>query len=339
MPHHDRVGGSAAARVRAVAEGPSMPGGHSAILEAPAASRTVTRPRVRTHFWQTEWFLFLLFVTPNLLLFGVFTYWPMIQNAYLSLTRWNMIAPTKTWVGLANYAYLAGDRTFRLVLQNSLVFTLGAVGGSLLLGLATALLLNQKLRGRDAARAVLFAPTLLSGAAIGIVWVYVFDPRFGLLARFLGFVGLPSPDWLGDPAWALPSVIIVYVWKNVGFATVIYLAGLQAIPRDLYEAARVDGAGAWWRFRSVTLPMLSPITFFLVVTALLNSFQAFDIIRVMTGGGPVDATNTLIYYVYQQGFIAFNAGRAAAGAMVLFAVMFAVTLFQLRVGEERVHYG
>ncbi|HYO30301.1 MAG TPA: sugar ABC transporter permease, partial [Thermomicrobiales bacterium] len=250
-----------------------------------------------------------------------------------------MIAPTKTWVGLANYQYLFTDRTFLQVLQNSLVFTLGAVGGSLLLGLATALLLNQKLRGRDAARAVLFAPTLLSGAAIGIVWVYVFDPRFGLLARFLGFVNLPSPDWLGDPAWALPAVIIVYVWKNVGFATVIYLAGLQAIPRDLYEAARVDGAGVWWRFRSVTLPMLSPITFFLVVTSLLNSFQAFDIIRVMTEGGPVNATNTLIYYVYEQGFIAFNAGRAAAGAMVLFAVMFAITLYQLRVGEERVHYG
>ena len=340
MPDDDHSAASAVARVRGVDEGALMLGGRTAALERQPLPRSVARPRVRSpRFWQSEWFLFLLFVTPNLLLFGVFSYWPMIQNAYLSLVRWNMIAPTKSWVGLANYAYLAGDRTFRLVIQNSLVFTLGAVGGSLVLGLATALLLNQKLRGRDAARAVLFAPTLLSGAAIGIVWVYVFDPRFGLLARFLGFINIPSPDWLGDPAWALPAVIIVYVWKNVGFATVIYLAGLQAIPRDLYEAARVDGAGVWWRFRSVTLPMLSPITFFLVVTALLNSFQAFDIIRVMTSGGPVDATNTLIYYVYQQGFIAFNAGRAAAGAMVLFVIMFAITLFQLRVGEERVHYG
>ena len=317
-----------------------MLGGRTAALEGPRPMRQAAAPRRGSRrFWQQEWFLFLLFVGPNLLLFGVFSYWPMIYNAYLSLVRWNMIAPTKTWVGIGNYAYLFGDRTFRLVLQNSLVFTVGAVGGSLLLGLATALLLNQRLRGRDAARAVLFAPTLLSGAAIGIVWVYVFDPRFGLLAQFLGFLNLASPNWLGDPFWALPAVIIVYVWKNVGFATVIYLAGLQAIPRDLYEAARVDGAGVWWRFRSVTLPMLSPITFFLVVTALLNSFQAFDIIRVMTEGGPVNATNTLIYYVYEQGFIAFNAGRAAAAAMVLFVVMLAITLFQLRVGEERVHYG
>jgi ABC-type sugar transport system permease subunit len=185
---------------------------------------------------------------------------------------------------------------------------------------------------------VLFASTLLSGAAIGIVWVYIFDPRFGLLARLLGGIGIGSPSWLTDPAWALPAVIIVYIWKNVGFSTVIYLAGLQAIPQDLYEAARVDGAGVLWRFRSVTLPMLSPITFFLVITALLNSFQAFDIIKVMTEGGPVDATNTLIYYVYEQGFVAYNAGRAAAAALVLFAIMFAITLIQLRYAEERVHY-
>jgi multiple sugar transport system permease protein/sn-glycerol 3-phosphate transport system permease protein len=137
----------------------------------------------------------------------------------------------------------------------------------------------------------------------------------------------------------MPAIIIVYIWKNVGFTTVIYLAGLQAIPRDLYEAARVDGAGPGWRFRSVTLPMLSPITFFLVVTSILNSFQAFDIINVMTRGGPVDATNNLIYYVYQQGFVAFNAGRAAAASIVLFVIMLIITLLQLRYSERRVHYG
>jgi len=311
----------------------STAAGGRAVPSAVARSR-----RVGLRFWRAEWFLFLLFVGPNLLLFGIFTYWPMLYNGYLSLVRWDMLSPVKTFVGLANYRALATDATFLTVLRNSLVFTLGAVGGSLLLGLATALLLNRPLRGRAGARAVLFAPTLLSGAAIGIVWVYVFDPRYGLLRSLLSPLGLTAPAWLTDPSWAMPAVIIVYVWKNVGFATVIYLAGLQAIPRDLYEAARVDGAGALWRFRSVTLPMLSPISFFLVVTSLLNSFQAFDIIRVMTQGGPVDATNTLIYYVYQQGFVAYNAGRAAAAAMVLFAIMFGITLVQLRYAEERVHY-
>jgi ABC-type sugar transport system permease subunit len=292
----------------------------------------------RRPFWRAEWFLFILFVAPNLLLFGIFSYWPMISNLYLSLVRWDMISPVKTFVGTANYAYLFNDDTFRTVLKNSAYFTAGAVGGSLMLGLATALLLNQKLRWRNGARAVLFAPTLLSGAAIGIVWVYIFDPRFGMMARLLGGIGIGSPSWLSDPAWAMPAVIIVYIWKNVGFSTIIYLAGLQAIPQDLYEAARVDGAGVLWRFRSVTLPMLSPITFFLVITALLSSFQAFDIIKVMTEGGPVDATNTLIYYVYEQGFVAYNAGRAAAAALVLFAIMFAITLIQLRYAEDRVHY-
>jgi multiple sugar transport system permease protein/sn-glycerol 3-phosphate transport system permease protein len=289
-------------------------------------------------FWRAEWFLFLLFIGPNLLLFGIFTYWPMIQNAYLSTVRWDMIAPVKIGVGLGNYRYLAGNEAFQRVLLNTFAFTAGGVGFSLVLGLAAALLLNQPLRGRDGARTVLFAPTLLSGAAISIVWVYLFDPRYGLIAQLLSWVNLTSPDWLNNPAWAMPAIIIVHVWKNLGFTTVIYLAGLQAIPRDLYEAARVDGAGALWRFRSVTLPMLSPITFFLVVTSILSTFQAFDIIQVMTKGGPVNATNTLVYYVYEQGFVAFNAGRAAAAALVLFVLMLGVTLLQVRYAEQRVHY-
>ena len=304
--------------------------------DAVGAAPPLTRKRA---FWRQEWFLFLIFVAPNFFFFAVFSYWPMISNVYLSMVRWDMIAPVKTFVGGANFAYLFGNDTFRTVLKNSLVFTVGAVGGALIIGLATALLLNQPLRWRNGARAVLFAPTLLSGAAIGIVWVYIFDPRFGLLAQILRFVGVASPNWLTDPNWAMPAIIIVYVWKNVGFSTVIYLAGLQAIPKDLYEAARLDGAGVWWRFRSVTLPMLSPITFFLVITSLLNSFQAFDIIKVMTEGGPVDSTNTLIFYVYEQGFVAFNAGRAAAAALVLFVIMFGITLLQIRQGEDRVHYG
>lgn len=312
----------------------SLPASPEITALRPAAQSSARR----RPFWRAEWFLFLLFVGPNFLLFGIFSYWPMIYNVYLSMVRWDMIAPVKTFIGSANFHYLFTDDVFRTVLRNSAVFTVGAVGGSLLLGLGAALLLNQKLRFRNGARAVLFAPTLLSGAAIGIVWVYIFDPRFGLLARLIGPIGISSPNWLTDPAWAMPAVIIVYVWKNVGFSTVIYLAGLQAIPKDLYEAARIDGAGVLWRFRSVTLPMLSPITFFLVVTSLLNSFQAFDIIKVMTDGGPVNATNTLIFYVYEQGFIAFNAGRAAAAALILFAVMFLITMLQLRKGEERVHY-
>ena len=286
-----------------------------------------------------EALLFLLFVGPNLFFFAIFSFWPIIYSAYLSTRRWDMIAPVKPFVGLNNYRYLFTDDTFRLVLRNTVVFTGVTVGGTLVLGLGLALLLNQPLRGREGAKAILFAPSLLSGAAISIVWIYLFDPRFGLIARMLDVVGVASPAWLADPRWAMPAVIIVSIWKDLGFTAVIYLAGLRTIPRDLYEAAKVDGAGPWWRFRSVTLPMLSPIVFFLGVTSLLNTIQSFDIIQVMTRGGPVDSTTTLIYYVYQQGFVAFNAGRASAAAIILFVAMLGITLAQVRWAERQVHYG
>ena len=286
-----------------------------------------------------EALLFLLFVGPNLFFFAVFSFWPIIYSAYLSTRRWDMIAPVKPFVGLNNYRYLFTDDTFRLVLRNTVVFTGVTVGGTLVLGLGLALLLNQPLRGREGAKAIVFAPSLLSGAAISIVWIYLFDPRFGLIARMLDVVGVASPSWLADPRWAMPAVIIVSIWKDLGFTAVIYLAGLRTIPRDLYEAAKVDGAGPWWRFRSVTLPMLSPIVFFLGVTSLLNTIQSFDIIQVMTRGGPVDSTTTLIYYVYQQGFVAFNAGRASAAAIILFVAMLGITLAQVRWAERQVHYG
>jgi multiple sugar transport system permease protein/sn-glycerol 3-phosphate transport system permease protein len=299
----------------------------------------VARPKRSFNLLNKEWVLFILFAGPNLALFSLFSYWPMIENIRLSTQRWDLLAPVRIDVGLENFEYLFTNSKFHTVLWNTLYFTVAAVGLSLALGLLVALLLNQRLRMRNAARAVVFAPFMLSGAAIGIVWAYIFDPRFGILAEFLGWVGLRSPDWLNRPEWAMPAVIIVYVWKNLGFTAVIFLAGLQAIPQDLYDAAKVDGANVLWRFRSVTLPMLSPIAFFLVVTSILSTFQSFDIIRIMTRGGPVDATNTLIYYIYEQGFIAFNAGRSAAAALIMFVLMMGVTLIQLKYSEAKVHYG
>ncbi len=300
------------------------------------ARTTSRRPRLDAG---KEWVLFILFMLPNFVLFGLFTFWPMIENIRLSTQRWDMISPVRTSVGSANYRYLLENEAFHKVLVNTAYFTVAAVGLSLLLGLIIALLLNQPLKFRNGARAIVFAPTLLSGAAIGIVWSYIFDPRYGLMAQGLGWANISSPDWLNRPEWAMPAIIIVYVWKNLGFATVIFLAGLQAIPRDLYDAAKIDGANVWWRFWSVTIPMLSPIMFFLLITSILNTFQAFDIIRVMTQGGPVDSTNTLIYYVYEQGFVALNAGRSAAASIVMFGLMMIITLVQLRFTERQVHYG
>ena len=298
---------------------------------------TMPRLRISTPLAR-EWLLFWLLLGPNLLLFVIFTYWPLFYNAYLSLIEWDFVRADRRWVGFDNYVSVVTDSQFQKVLGNTFVFTIGSVALTLTLGLGLALLLNQRLRGRNTARAVLFSPTILSGAAVGIVWIYIFDPRYGLLNELLGLFGARSPNWLNDPRWAMSALIIVYVWKNLGYAVVIYLAGLQAIERALYEAATVDGAGPWDRFRHVTLPGLSPVTFFLSVTSILSCFQAFDIVRIMTQGGPVNATNTLVYHLYELGFVSFNAGEAGVIAMLLFAIMLVLTLVQVRLVERRVHY-
>lgn len=278
--------------------------------------------------------MFLLLVGPNLFLFAIFTYWPLIYNGYLSFTRWDMLAPVKLWVGLDNYIELFTSPHFMRILWNTLTFTVGSVAATCLLGLLIALLLNEPLRMRNQVRGIVFSPVMLSGAAIGIVWIYILDPRYGLLDIFINAVGLQSPNWLLSTTWAMPAVIMVHVWKTIGYAVVIYLAGLQAIPPELYEASVVDGAGVWARLRHITLPGLSPVILFLLITTVLTGFQSFDIIKVMTNGGPINATTTLIYYMYQEGFVGFNAGRAGVAAVVLFAIMFTFTLIQMRYSDS-----
>ena len=298
--------------------------------------RSATSPRKSRV--RREHLLFLAFIAPNFLLLGIFSYWPLLYQAYLSMTRWDMISPTKTFVGANNYRFMFDDPNFHQVLLNTGYFTGSVLVGSLILGLALAMLLNQRLRGRTLVRGIVFAPFVLSGAAIGLVWSYIFDPVYGLMRVVLGWVGIGSPNWLVSTTWAMPALIIVYLWKNAGYSAIIYLAGLQNIPNDLYDAAKVDGVTEWQKFRHITLPLLSPTTFFLLVTTLIFSIQAFDVIAVMTKGGPVNATTTLIWYLYQQGFVAFRAGLAAAAGMLLFVLLLVVTLFQVYFVQRRVHY-
>lgn len=303
-----------------------------------AAVKSLVHSPPKRRSIRSEHLLFLAFVGPNFLLLGVFSYWPLIYQAYLSLTRWDMLSPRKPFVGLDNYRYMFSGREFYQVLFNTFYFTASVLVGSIVLGLGLALLLNQRLRGRTVARAIIFAPYVLSGAAIGLVWAYIFDPVYGLMRVFLNFFYVVSPNWLVDTKWAMPAIIIVYLWKNVGYSAVIYLAGLQNISQEMYEAAKVDGANGWQSFWHITLPQLSPVTFFVSVTTILFSIQAFDIIAVMTGGGPVNATTTLVWYLYEQGFVAFRAGIAAAVGMLLFVLMFLITIFQVYFVQRRVHY-
>jgi multiple sugar transport system permease protein/sn-glycerol 3-phosphate transport system permease protein len=302
---------------------------------------TVAANRPRSEYFNREyreWLIFLAFVGPNLILLAIFAFWPLIQNISLSFTEWDEISPVRRFVGVDNWVSGLSSARFWTIALNTATFTVGSVGLTLIVGLALALLLNQRLRLRNAARTIIFTPTVLSGAAVAIVWYFVFDPNWGILKTLLGLVGLPSPRWVIDVHWAMPAVIIVYVWKTVGYSAVIFLAGLQAIPKELYEAARVDGANAWHRFKAVTIPGLAPITFFLLVTTVLLSFQAFDIINVLTAGGPVIATTTLLYEYYNQAFVAFHAGIAAVYAVTLFVLMLVLTIIQLRYVERRVTY-
>jgi len=272
---------------------------------------------------------------PNLLLLILFTYRPLIDNIRLSFTDWNISSPDLSWVGFDNYVEWFGRDDTKLIVRNTVVFTVATVGVSMALGLALAMLLDQKLRGRNIVRSVVFAPFVVSGAAIGVAFQFVFDPSFGLIRDLASRVGAQVPDFYQQSGWALFMVTSTYIWKNLGYTFVIYLAALQGRRADLDEAAEIDGASPWTRFTKVLLPQLRPTTFFLSITVLLNSVQVFDIINVMTRGGPVGtATTTLVYQVYQESFVNSRAGYGATVATIMFVVLLAITLIQVRVMDR-----
>ena len=278
-----------------------------------------------------EWSLAALLILPNLILLIVFTYRPLLDNIRLSFTDWNISSPIANPVGWSNYVEWFGREDTRIILRNTLIFTIATVGISMAVGLGLALLLDQKLRGRNLVRSVVFAPFVISGAAIGIAFQFVFDPQFGLVRDLLARIGVASPDFYQQPGWALFMVTVTYIWKNLGYTFVIYLAALQGRRADLDEAAEIDGASAWTRFRRVLMPQLRPTTFFLSITVLLSSVQVFDIINVMTRGGPQgNGTTTLVYQVYQETFVNQRAGYGATVATIMFVILLAVTVVQVR---------
>lgn len=295
-------------------------------------------PRSRNRRRRREYILFALFTIPNLALIAVFAYWPVLGNAYLSLTRWDMIAPSPTFVGLDNYIQLLTDPSFLRVLRITLIWVVTVVGASLIGGLALSLLFATGRRGSSAVSALAFSPHILSGAAVAAIWLFLFDPNYGLSRALFSAVGLDSPHWTTSSQWALPALIIVAIWKGVGFVAIVYLSALQALPGDVMEAARLDGANRWHIFRHITLPLLAPTTLFLTVTQVISAFQSFDLIAMMTSGGPGGATTTLSWFVYNEGFRQFKAGSAAAGAMIMFVLLMLVTTLQMRFVERKVHY-
>ncbi|MEV8039326.1 MULTISPECIES: sugar ABC transporter permease [unclassified Arthrobacter] len=311
------------------------------LTDRPAATAAAVAPARRRGRWSArtrrDFFVFLALALPNLALIAVFTYLPLINNIYYSTLDWTLGSASATVVGFDNYINFFTSADAPNVLGTTAVFTVVTVGGSMILGLLVALALNAKVRGTTFARSAVFAPYVLSGVGVGLVWLFIFDPGYGVLSWLLRGIGQQSPQWINDPQLSLVMVIIVYIWKNLGYCAVVYLAGLQSLPKDVMEAASLDGANGFRRFVSMSVPLLSPTTFFLLITTLLSSLQAFDLIRIMTPLG--NGTSTLIYEAYLQAFGAYNrAGYSASISVILFAILLIITVLQVRFVERKVHY-
>ena len=293
---------------------------------ASAAARAYTRPGWlrRDH----ETLSAYLFLAPNAIGFLVFSALPVLAALVLAFYDWDLLLGTE-FVGLENFRrLLLEDANVHAAFANTFYFVAVSVPLSAGLGLAVALLCNQALRGITIYRAVFLLPYVTITVAVALVWRWLYHPDLGLVNHLLGLVGIDGPAWLVSTRWAMPAIIFLSVWKSFGYNMVLFLAGLQAIPEQLYEAATIDGANAWQRFRGVTLPMLSPTTFFVVVISIIGTFQVFDQALAMTEGGPGTATTPLVMYIYDEGFQAFHMGYAAAIAWVLFAIVFFFTLIQ-----------
>ena len=271
-----------------------------------------------------------LALAPAVLLFAIFNIYPLLYSGFLSVMDWNGFSPERTFVGLDNYRAIFASSQFRNALTVTLKYTVGVTVLSVVLGLVIAVLLNADIRGRNIYRLIYFLPVVTSTVAAAVVWRYLMTPGTGYADVFLRNLGVtpPSPAWLRNPAWALRIVILVGVWKRLGFNIVVFLAGLQNIPKDFYEAATVDGAGTVQRFRHITVPLIAPITLLLVIMSIIDAFLIFDVVYVMTDGGPVGTTEVVGLLLYRQAFRYFNLGDASAMGWVIFAIVFVVTLIQ-----------
>ena len=279
-----------------------------------------------------------LFVAPAMVIFFVFTLLPVAIALYLSFTNYDVFTKMD-WIGFDNYQFtLFEDELFRTALVNTVVYTVWSVPLSMAIGLGAALLLNQKLRGLGLYRTIYYVPVVTSMVAVAMIWLQLFDPLYGVISNALEAIGIKGIDWLGDPNLAMPSIIAVSVWKVIGWNMLIYLAGLQGIPDYLKEAAAIDGANRWQTFWKITLPLLQPTTFFIFVTSLIGAFQVFDVVYVMTGGGPANATTTLVHQIYNAAFKALDMGYAAAMSFVLFGIILVVSLFSMRATRGEVSY-
>lgn len=296
-----------------------------------AADRARTRRRRRTRDIAVGW----SFILPNFLGFALLTLIPMAGAFVLAFMEWDGFTPAE-WVGLDNFQRMLRDQTFWIALGNTAYYAAGHIPLTMAAALGLALLLNRRLRGLGFFRTAMFFPYVTSLVAVAVVWNMLFNPTSGPINQFLEFLGVADPPgWTSSSAWAMPAVIITSVWRDMGYYMVLYLTGLQAIPTEYYEAAEVDGANAWQRFRHVTLPSLRPTSFFVLIMITISSFKVFDLIVVMTDGGPGRATTVLSQVIYKQGIVENRFGYSSAVALVLFVIVLAFTVAQFTLQKRK----
>lgn len=282
-------------------------------------------------------FWVLFFLLPSLLGLLIFTVIPMLSSLGLTLFEWDLLT-SPNFVGLDNYKRLFKDPIFWQSLAHTLYFIVGYVPIVIVLGLCVALLLNQKLKGRSFIRAAFFTPVISSWVAVSLLWMWIFSPKYGILNYILSLFSISGPNWLYDTSWAMPAIIITSIWKDTGYIMIMYIAGLQNIPDEYYEAAALDGASGWQKFIHITLPILSPTTFFVIMISLINSFQVFDQVWIMTQGGPANSTTTLVQQIVMNATRYGQYGYASTYSWVLFAIIFGFTVLQNRLQKRWVFY-
>ena len=275
------------------------------------------------------------FIIPNLIGYCIFVFIPVIFSFVLSVMKWDGSQAPMEFVGLANFAEIFGDRVFRSSFVHTVQYALMTVLPTLILSLLLAVLLNSKIKGVAVFRTAFYFPYIASIVAVGAVWNMLFQPDFGPVNEMLKFIGVDNPPkWVVSRDWAMVAVSIVSIWKYMGYYMIVYLAALQGISSSLYEAAQIDGANGWQRLWYITIPMLTPTTFFVLIMLTIQCFKVFDLVYVMTGGGPGNATKTLVNYIYEKAFTGWEFGPASAAAIILFAVVLVITLVQFS-GEKK----
>ncbi|SFE67227.1 multiple sugar transport system permease protein [Paenibacillus algorifonticola] len=272
-------------------------------------------------------------ILPNVLLFTVFILVPLLWIFYLSLNDYTMLNAPK-WVGLKNYSLLLNDSIFHQAVKNTALYWIGTVVPSMLLGLVLANLLSMRLKALAAFRALIYLPGVISSVAVAMTWLWMLDPLQGPVNSLLGLIGIDGRNWLQDPATSLPTVIVIGIWTGIGYAMIIFLAGIQSISESLYEAASLDGASVLKKFWYITVPLLKPMTLFLFVTSTIRSFQVFDLVFVLTGGGPANSSTTIVTQIVGASFQEYRMGYASAMAVFLLALTLFITLIQYAIGSR-----